>query len=150
MTIIIRNAIKNDAEQLKDLVGQMGSCYETNLKDIKDRILAFNCRGHQILIAEQHGFILGVIAFGCYEQLRVSGRCCHIDTLVIDGKHRKKGVGKLLIAAVEKYAIEYGAVTIELITANLRKITGTHDFYQSLGYKNHEILDYSYFAKTLL
>jgi len=51
------------------------------------------------------------------------------------------------MAEAEKYAVEHGAIVIELITANHRRKSGTHTFYESLGYKDHSVLDYSYFAK---
>lgn len=143
----IRNATENDAAQLTTLLAQMGSKFEMSLKAMTERISAFNSKGHQILVAEMNDSIIGLIAFGCYEQFRISGSCCHIDTLVIDSKYRGQGVGKKLIASAEKYATEYGAITIELITANFRRNSGTHSFYKSLGYKDHLTLDYSYFSK---
>ena len=145
--MLTRNVKESDASQLATLLEQMGSKFKMSLKEMQGRIAAFNSKGHQIIVAEQEGFIRGVIAFGCYEQFRIPGSCCHIDTLVIDKNYRGKGIGKLLIESAEKYAAEHGALIIELITANHRKSSGTHAFYESLGYKDHIALDYSYFAK---
>jgi GNAT superfamily N-acetyltransferase len=145
--MIIRNAKEKDASQLITLLMQMGPKYEMNLKNMKGRIAAFNSKGHQIVVAEQDDIIIGLIAFGCYEQFRIPGSCCHIDTLVVDKNHKGKGIGKQLVMEAEKYAQEQGAITMELITANFRRSSGTHAFYESLGYKDHLVLDYSYFSK---
>ena len=145
--MIFRNAIQSDAAQLVTLVEQMGPNYGMTLENMQDRIRAFDSKNHQIIVAEEGKLLIGVIAFACYEQLRIPGSCCHIDTLVVDHTHRGKGIGKQLMTEAEKYAAEYGAIVIELITANHRRKSGTHAFYEALGYKNHAVLDYSYFAK---
>ncbi|HLB42356.1 MAG TPA: hypothetical protein VJN02_05835 [Gammaproteobacteria bacterium] len=85
--MILRNAIQSDAAQLVALVAQMGSSYKMSLENMQARITAFNNKSHQIVIAEEGGSLVGVIAFACYKQLRIPGSCCHIDTLVIDNNH---------------------------------------------------------------
>ena len=142
--MILRNASENDADQLIALMFQMG--YKMNLEQIQSRIASFSIKNHCIIVAELNNMIVGLIAFGCYEQF-IAGRCCHIDTLVVHEDFRGRGIGKQLIAFTEKYAIEQDVSVMELITANHRKSSGTHAFYESLGYKDHLAYDYSYFAK---
>jgi GNAT superfamily N-acetyltransferase len=145
--MIIRPARKEDAEQLVILLAQMGANYQRSVTEIADRISAFNQKNHQLLVAEEDDRLVGVIAFGCYEQFRLQGCCCHIDTLVIDSNARGKGIGKQLLVKAEAYAHQQGATEIELTTANYRKITGTHAFYKARGYKDHLEIDCSYFVK---
>ncbi len=146
--MVIREATESDATQLVPLLAQMG--YTLSLHSMKDRIAVFNKQGHKLMLAVQGTVIVGLIAFGCYEHFRLEGCCCHIDTLVVDKNHRGCGIGKQLIAVAEKYAADQGAKTIELITANHRKVTGTHSFYESLAYKDHAKLDYTYFGKEIV
>jgi GNAT superfamily N-acetyltransferase len=145
--MIIRNAKKEDAAQLAGLLAQMGTKFEMNQKAIEERVAAFAKNDHQIMVAEKGNLIVGVIAYGCYEQFRLSGSCCHIDTLVVDKNYRGKSIGKQLMAVAEKFASDNGAIIIELITANHRKSSGTHAFYKALGYKDNQDLDYSCFSK---
>ena len=145
--MIIRHATKEDAVALRDLLAQMGSNYERTLDEIKNRLDVFEHSHDQLLVAEKEGKLLGVIAFGCYDQFRLQGCCCHIDTLVVDAPSRGMGVGKQLMMMAEAYARERGATEIETTSANHRIPGGTHAFYQSLGYKNHIEIDCAYFAK---
>ena len=146
--MIIRDANENDALQLIQLLTQLN--YDMDLITMKARIQAFQKEHQNLLVLEQNNHIIAVIAFGCHEQLRLAGSCCHIDALIVHHEHRNKGLGKKLVAIAEEYALKHGAHTIELISANHRKETGTHAFYHALGYKNHEDLDCAYFAKENL
>lgn len=145
--MIIRDAAKNDAPALAILLAQMGSVYKRTAEEIENRIDTFKNSEDQLLVAETDNKVVGVIAFGCYDQFRLQGCCCHIDTLVIDAPYRGKGVGKKLMAQAEAYAHKRGATEIETTSANHRIIDGTHAFYKALGYKNHIDIDCAYFAK---
>ena len=145
--MIIRDATLQDAGALRNLLAQMGSNYERSIDEIKNRLNAFAHSDDQLLVAEKDKQIVGVIAFGCYQQFRLQGCCCHIDTLVIDAPYRGCGIGKQLMLKAEAYAHEHGATEIEATSANHRIQDGTHAFYASLGYKNHIDIDCAYFAK---
>ena len=131
----IREAKACDAEQLILLLSQMG--YVLTLEEMQARIEAFKIKYHRLLVIEDANHLIATIAFGCYELLRLAGSCCHIDALVVDEQHRGKGLGKQLVRLAEEYAIAHGANTVELISANHRKKDGTHAFYTSLAYDNH-------------
>ncbi|MDF1646227.1 MAG: GNAT family N-acetyltransferase [Legionellaceae bacterium] len=141
----IRDVKVSDAYDLIQLLSQMG--YDLTLDEMKGRIKAFKTQHHQLLVIEVSNQVIAAIAFGCYEQLRLTGRCCHIDTLVVDKQYQGQGLGKRLLSLAEHYAMEKGAKTVELISANHRKKEGTHAFYEALNYENHVALDCAYFAK---
>ena len=143
----IRAATQEDAPELVVLLAQMGDEYQRSVEELENRIASFNKARHQLLVAEDNNKIVGFIAFGCYEQFRLQGCCCHIDTLVVDKSCRGKGVGKALVQIAEQYAKQEGATEIELTTANYRRAHGTHDFYKAIGYLDHQDIDCSYFVK---
>ncbi|MDF1684091.1 MAG: GNAT family N-acetyltransferase [Legionellaceae bacterium] len=143
--MIIRDAHEDDTLQLCQLLSQLN--YDMDLNTMETRIQAFQQDRHHLLVIEQNHHIIAAIAFGCYEQLRLPGCCCHIDALIIHHDHRNQGLGKKLVAVAEEYALKYGAKTIALTSANHRIKNGTHAFYDALGYKNHVGLDCAYFAK---
>lgn len=143
----IRPAVQQDAPVLKMLLAQMGKAYQRSVEQIEDRIQSFSLARHQLLVAEVDSVVMGFIAFGCYEQFRLQGCCCHIDTLVVDKACRGNGVGKALVVVAEQYAKAQGATEIELTTANYRRAHGTHSFYKAIGYHDHLDIDCTYFAK---
>ena len=129
----------------------MGAVYQRDVHEIENRIQSFiNLARHELWVAEDESGIKGFIAFGCYEQFRLQGCCCHIDTLVVDKTYHGQGLGKALIEVAEAYAITQGATEIELTTANHRMADGTHAFYKAIGYQDHIDIDCSYFAKQNL
>lgn len=145
--MITRLAKHQDAASLVRLLDQMG--YNLTLTQMQKRIEAFSAQHHQVWIAEKENHLIGVIAFACYELFRIPAKCCHIETLVIDQVYQGQGVGKALVALAENYARAQGASVVELITSNHRRASGAHAFYQTLGYRDQQDLDYSYFAKTI-
>lgn len=143
----IRPATKNDTPRLLDLLEQMG--YQMTYQEMEQRVDAFEHRHHHLLVMDDNGEVIALIAFASYEQFLSPSRCCHIDTLVVDNKYRGQGLGKKLIAIAEKYALSHGANKMELISANHRKKTGAHAFYTSLGYKTHLEYDYTCLQKKI-
>jgi GNAT superfamily N-acetyltransferase len=149
--IRLRSATMDDLEQLIPLVEEMGVNYKFTNEQMKGRIKAFLERDfHELIVAiNADDVIVGVIGFGCYEHLRLPGKCLHIDTLVIDKNSRRQGIGIKLMAFAEQYAKDNGAETIELTSANYRRLDGTHAFYKSLGYIDHIEEDCSFFLKFI-
>ncbi len=143
--IQIRDASIHDAQQLHVLLQQLG--YNIDLETVKARITAYQNTQHKIFVAIEEGIIVGEVSLGIYEQLWIDGPSCRIDTIVIDQSHRGHGIGKQLIEYSEKYALNLGCKIIELITSDKRRESGTHAFYESLGYKDHVKMGFSYFCK---
>ena len=61
-----------------------------------------------------------------------SGRRCEILGLVVETSHRGKGVGRALVAAVERWARDRGLEQIGVRSAAQR--VEAHPFYERLGY----------------
>lgn len=147
--IHLRSATMDDLEHLIPLVAQMGPHYKLTINQMEGRIKAFLERDwHELIVAiNNDNLIVGVIGFGCYEHLRLPGKCLHIDTIVIDKNSRRQGIGMKLMAFAEQYAKDNGAATIEFTSANYRRLDGSHAFYKSLGYIDHIEEDCSFFLK---
>lgn len=60
----------------------------------------------------------------------------HIEGISVNSELRGIGIGKKLMAFVEKAARQFGAVIIDLTSGLHRAKDRSHDFYYSLGYKN--------------
>lgn len=142
----IREANLSDAKSIQGLLEQLG--YRSELEQVNSRIMAFENTKQRIFVAELNNVVKGLLSIGLYEQLWTSGPCCRIDTVIVDEKCRGLGIGKLLFKTAENYAVENKCKLMDLITSNKRKQAGTHTFYESLGFKDHNHLDFSYFCKA--
>jgi GNAT superfamily N-acetyltransferase len=144
--MIIRSSELSDAPAILSLLLQMG--YPQPIEQVQKRINAFhNTPNHHLLVMDQDGVAVGVIAFIFYEHLLKDGCCCHIDTLVVDQKFRSQGVGEALLAHAQKMALEKNCITMELFTLERRRDTGTHRFYAKMGFKDQSEREYTYFTK---
>jgi GNAT superfamily N-acetyltransferase len=137
-----------DAPQLVPLMDQLG--YPQSYESIQQKLTTyFSTPGHGVFVAEHHGKIIGLVTFGTYELFAENGKSCHIDVLVVDKDHRKKGIGKRLLQKVETYGRSHGCFITELIVGMWRKNEGIHDFYDTQGYKNEGNFEVKYLRKEL-
>ena len=60
-----------------------------------------------------------------------------LDGLVVDPAWRRRGIGKLLTHAVEKWAIDMGAPWVELNVYEFN--AGARQFYETLGYLPYQV-----------
>lgn len=73
-----------------------------------------------------------------------------IHGLAVSGRHRKLGIGKALLAAVEAWAREDGACGLRLVSGETRK--GAHEFYRSCGFdtEKHQINFKKWFSAEVI
>jgi len=131
----IRPARIEDAEALADLSGQLG--YPSSADGVKRRLVPLlGQAGHLILIAEANGLetrphCLGWI-HGFVKHTLEADPAVELAGLVVDEAWRGRGVGRLLLDAVERWtrSLECNTVTVRCNAIRER----AHVFYQNLGY----------------
>jgi GNAT superfamily N-acetyltransferase len=69
---------------------------------------------------------------GAEQELLESERRCEILGLVVDAEHRGRGIGRLLVAAVETWA-EARGLGLVTVRSNVKR-SESHPFYERLGY----------------
>ena len=146
--MVIRNTTLNDAPQLLSLMEQLG--YPQTIPDMKDRLQQYMSSDSQVLIAENQGLIMGLIAFFCFPLFVSSGKSCRIAALVVDETCRGQGVGRDLLKAAEERAKQQGCVILDLTSGLRRAKDGSHEFYKNLGYGNDGPQAKLYFRKVLM
>jgi len=146
--MVIRNATFGDVPQLLPLMEQLG--YPQILSDMKDRLQQYMSSDSQVLIAENQGVIMGLIAFVYYPLFVNPGKRCRIEALVVDETCRGQGVGRNLLKAAEEYAKQQGCVILDLTSGLRRAKDGSHEFYENLGYGNDGPQAKLYFRKALI
>ncbi|HHT06208.1 MAG TPA: GNAT family N-acetyltransferase [Hydrogenispora sp.] len=129
--IVVREAVQEDYSSLTRLAWQLG--HQAESSQISTRLLDLLQRDdHKVLVAQVDGEIAGwVHAF--------LNRPLHKDTvvdiagLVVDENHRKMGIGRRLLEAVEDWAKNQGCEQVTLSSNITRE--GAHKFYQNIGYQ---------------
>lgn len=129
--VIIRSAIAVDAPRLAELSTILG--YPASGEAIAQRLGCLLSRAEEtVLVAElPSGEVVGWV-HGAEQELLESGRRCEILGLIVDAEHRRHGVGRQLVAAVEQWAAVRGIEQMGVRSSVLR--TESHPFYERLGY----------------
>lgn len=146
--ISIRHAAIDDIPELLSLIDQLG--YPTPLKNFKKRFKKYTILdGYGVAVACDSSKIIGLVAWSKSVPFVLDKIRIRIEGLVIDAQHRKKGVGKKLMAFIEKFAMKYSPAIIELTTGLRRAKDGSHEFYKSIGYKNEGHMAKLYLRKEI-
>jgi N-acetylglutamate synthase-like GNAT family acetyltransferase len=128
----VRTARAEDADTIADLLGQLG--YPATSGEVAERIEKLEAHGHAVTyVAEHEGVIAGVATGHVFPSLHATKIVGWLTTLVVDDKHHKAGVGRLLTEAVEAWAREKGAERVSVTSGNQRH--EAHAFYEHLGYE---------------
>jgi len=130
----IRDAELDDAAELAVLMCELG--YETKRTEMETRLkLILSNPGYKTFVATMDGCICGMIGtltYPSYEHNDASGR---ILALVTASTARRRGIGRALIATVEKDFAQRGIRRVSLDTRLTRE--DAHTFYESLGYERN-------------
>ncbi len=133
--VVIRACDITDAEAIHRLsLEALG--YEYSLEHTAAKLnKLLSDSGNHILVAELDGEAVGYIHAVDYDLL-YAPHYKNIMGIAVSPKHRRQGVGKALLAAVEQWAIETGAEAVRLCSGEER--IEAHEFYRRLGYVNNK------------
>jgi ribosomal protein S18 acetylase RimI-like enzyme len=130
----IRDAELNDAPELAVLVCELG--YQADRTEMETRLaLILLNPAYKTFVAIMDGSVCGMIGtltYPSYEHNDASGR---ILALVTSSTARRRGIGRALIATVEKDFAQRGIRRVSLDTRLTRE--DAHKFYQLLGYERN-------------
>lgn len=140
----LRRMSEGDAEAVARLCGQLG--YPTSANEVAARFRAMGVDAeHCVYVADDPAAgVIGWIHVLSARHLQANPSA-QIGGLVVDAEFRGRGVGRALMQAAERWALEQGLSQVQLRSRTAR--TDAHRFYQELGY---EIVKTSYmFRKEL-
>lgn len=137
MGLIIRKGTQSDMGSVLKLIKELASFEnEANAVELTEKDLLHDGFGEnpafKVFVAESENEIVGIALF--YERYSTwKGKAIHLEDLVVQEKHRAKGVGKLLYSKVMEYAFKnnYKRVAWEVLDWNKPAI----EFYESTGAK---------------
>ena len=134
-TIGVREAGPADAEEIVRLFTQLGHPQPEG--SAASRLAAFYAEGDRVLVAESSQSthqrkLLGATTLHITPEIHRAGPIGRMTAVVVDEPARGRGIGRLLIAAAEKYFAEHGCAMVE-VTSNTKRLDA-HRFYEQLGY----------------
>jgi len=90
--------------------------------------------GQELLVIEEGGNVVGVMVLLIVPNLSHGGLpWAFVDNLIIDHRHRRRGLGRLLMDKAVARAKEAGCYKI-VLTCD-KRLEGEHKFYRSLGFE---------------
>jgi GNAT superfamily N-acetyltransferase len=126
----VRSATAADAAPMAGLSGVLG--YPVSASVFGERLERLLARTESvILVAESSEGVVGWL-HGMEQEVLESGVRCEILGLVVDPGCRAQGIGRGLVAAVERWAADRGVRQIT-VRSNVARAE-SHPFYQRLGY----------------
>ena len=128
--ISLRQARPEDAEDLIDLIGDLG--HQLALTDLRGNLARLADEKLPQLVAEKDGRIVGLLGMDCMFPAYRSRPVARITILVVAEHVRGCGVGQALVEHSVEIARKWGCEMIE-VTSNDR-LTEAHAFYLHLGF----------------
>ena len=129
--ISVRQAVVSDADAITALTGQLG--YDVAPARVAARLTRFLSQpdDHHVLLAEAGGEPAGWLHASIVEYIEAE-RFVMICGLVVERRHRGRGVGSALLQEAETWALRVGCPIVRLWSTSLR--TAAHRFYERRGY----------------
>ena len=90
--------------------------------------------GHELLVAEEDGVVVGTMVLFIVPNLSHGALpWAIVENMVIDGRYRRKGIGRLLMEYAITNARQTGCYKVQLLSNKKRH--EAHNFYRSLGFE---------------
>lgn len=127
--LCVRQALSSDIDAIVDVTNRafaVEKFFSPVDRTSRGRIEALFAKGTLLVAVDQSGRIAGSV----YVEPR--GPVVYIGLLAIEPTWQRRGLGRLLMEASERFGAEAGCTTAELTVVNLR--TELPPFYRKLGY----------------
>lgn len=127
----VRAAEASDAGALAELLGQLG--YPCTPSEVRDRLTALAApEADAVFVALLAGVPAGLASLHLIPLLQEARPIARITAFVVAEAARRRGVGRLLVAACEARARAWNAARLELTSGDHRR--EAHAFYLALGF----------------
>jgi ribosomal protein S18 acetylase RimI-like enzyme len=132
----VREARAEDAEALHALAGELAEA----LGDKRPELEAIRARLHEflkeprarVLVAEGEDGAVGAASLWIKPDLGHGDTVIDVPMLVVSGKTRRQGIGRLLVEEIQNIAAAENAALIELVATKENDVARA--FYRSLGF----------------
>lgn len=132
MELAIRDARPGDERALATLIGQLG--YPSSAEAVARRIERLGAsEADRLVVAELNGEIVGFASLHTSLSVEYDQPAAKLSAIVVDERHRRRGIGEALAAEMEVEAYRRGCCLILLTTAERR--ADAHTFYRRIGFE---------------
>jgi GNAT superfamily N-acetyltransferase len=129
--ISVRRMTAGDVSVSQGLLSQLG--YELDGEEVRRRYDAVvRSADHALMVAEQDQRVVALCHIYARPALEKPPEVI-VQALVVDQSCRGSGVGKIMMAAAETWAMDRGFRSVALATQVSR--ADAHAFYEALGYR---------------
>ncbi|MEO8334810.1 MAG: GNAT family N-acetyltransferase [bacterium] len=126
----VRHATPTDAPTMAGLLAQLG--YQSAEDALPARLAAIEREGGAVFVASMpDDRIVGLASAARHATLHAGASVAYITALVIADEARGQGVGRSLVATVERWSRENGCTRLSVTSAEHRQ--GAHAFYPAIG-----------------
>jgi N-acetylglutamate synthase-like GNAT family acetyltransferase len=130
--LTIRDARRGDARALAALISQLG--YPCSVEEVARRVERIGAsEADRLVVAELKGEIVGLASLHTSLSIEYDQPAAKLSAIVVDERHRRRGVGETLAAEIEAEAYRRGCCLIFLTTAERR--ADAHAFYRRIGFE---------------
>lgn len=127
---VLRLAAPADADRIAALFTDEG--YPVTPSVVVARLARFSTDNSKVIVADADGLVIGFVAIHLIPRFEHDDVAVRILALVVDAGARGRGVGRRLIAEVERVASELDAAFVEVTAGHHRP--DARRLYESLGY----------------
>jgi ribosomal protein S18 acetylase RimI-like enzyme len=139
MTALIRSAQPEDAPVIVLLITELAERTGEHSPISENYVNAYMAHpDNSILLAEEHGQVMGLISFSVRPNLYHAANSCLIEELIVTATARDRGLGSALINEVVRRAatLECAEVSVSTLEENERAIA----FYNKHGFVDEAVL----------
>jgi len=131
--VALREPTPEDAAAIASLLGELG--YPSTPEQATERLARIAADPSTLaLVAEVDGEVAGLAALHVQNLVERDEPGCEVAALVVGERFRRRGIGELLMRAIEDEARARGGRHLVLNTAHRR--ADAHAFYEALGYEH--------------
>ena len=131
MTVTIRAAGPKDSVAIAALLHQLG--YGVTPERILENISAsIDSASDAAFVACEDNIAIGCVSLHALPLFHMLGSLGRITSLVVDEKHRGRGIGQMLIHVAERWFQSAGCVKAEVTSGDVR--IDAHRFYEREGF----------------
>ena len=128
---VIRDAVLKDAAAIV-LLSEREMGYAYPAEKVREQLqLLLSDPSQKILVAERDGEVVGYVHAADYLAL-YAPMLKNIMGIAVSSQHRRQGIGKALLTAIEDWERETDAKGVRLVSGGTR--TEAHAFYRACGY----------------
>jgi predicted N-acetyltransferase YhbS len=133
----IRKAVPQDIPRILELYEELTENKQDISPDTVQRVFAEIAAmpDHEFLIAEINGLAVGSIYLQIVPNLSHGAHpWAEVENLIVDGRYRRQGIGRLLLEYAVKRSREAGCYKVQLLSNKKRH--EAHQFYHAMGFED--------------